>query len=113
MSGAKYDNKKPMMALIPPTALEEEAWVWTFGAQKYDKWNWNKGLEFTRILSALMRHTNALVKGQDIDPESGRHHGAHIRCCAAMLIEYYNAGRYELDDRMESEFRDLLESKDD
>ena len=105
MSGIKHDSEKPMMALIPPTALEQEASVWTFGAAKYDQWNWAKGLRFTRILSALMRHTNALNKGEDLDPESGLHHGAHIRCCAAMLIEFYNEGRTDLDDRLRSDFK--------
>lgn len=108
MSGTKYDDQKPIMALVPPKALEEEAWVWSFGAKKYDAYNWTKGLTFNRILSAIMRHTNALNAGQDIDPESGKHHAAHIRCDAAMLIEFYYQNRVDLDDRFESEFRELL-----
>jgi hypothetical protein len=105
MSGVKHDSEKPIMALIPPNALEQEAKVWTFGAKKYDQWNWKKGLEFTRILSALMRHTNALNKGEDLDPESGLHHGAHIRCCAAMIIEFYLDERVDLDDRFKSDLK--------
>lgn len=99
MSGIKHDQEKPQVALIPPEALLEEAAVWTFGAQKYSKWNWCSGLAYTRILSAMLRHTIALMSGEDIDKESGLHHGAHIRCCAGMLIAFSKRGRVDLDDR--------------
>lgn len=98
-AGIKHDNEKPMLALIPPRALEEEGHVWTFGAKKYGNWNWKKGLAYTRIISAMLRHTLALMRGEDIDSESGRHHAAHIRCCAGMLLEFHFTGRIELDDR--------------
>lgn len=97
--GLKYDDGKPLLALVPARALEEEAKVWTFGANKYGTWNWKKGLVITRIMSALLRHAFAIMRGEDIDPESGCHHAAHIRCCAAMLIEFHYANRKELDDR--------------
>ena len=96
--GVKHDGEKPAMGLLPPKALEEEAKVWTFGAKKYDAWNWTKGFKYTRIIGALLRHTTAIMRGEDVDPESGCLHAAHIRCCAAMLIEFH--GRKELDDRM-------------
>lgn len=85
------------MALVPPEAMEEEALVWGMGAEKYGLWNFRAGLSYTRILSALLRHTFALIRGEDVDPESGRHHAAHIRCCAAMLIVFRD--RKDLDDR--------------
>jgi hypothetical protein len=99
-NGLKYDNEKPMMALIPPSALEAEARVWTYGAKKYDNWNWTKGIKYTRILSAILRHTMEIMKGNDVDPESGELHAASIRCNAAMLIEFVMTNRVELDDRM-------------
>lgn len=100
MTAVKHDKEKPMMALIPASALEAEARVWGFGAKKYSAWNWTGGLMYTRILSALMRHTVAIMKGEDIDPETGELHAASIRCNAAMLIEFQTTGRTELDDRM-------------
>ncbi len=103
MSGVKHDQEKPLLALIPPRALEEEGWVWTFGGKKYGLWNWKKGLVYTRVVSALMRHTTAIMKGEDFDPESGKLHAAHIRCCAGMLIEFHYAGRTDLDDRDKNE----------
>lgn len=98
-SGVKHDGGKPLLALIPAHAIEEEGKVWTFGANKYGNHNWRKGLTYVRILSALLRHAFALVRGEDLDPESGLHHGAHIRCNAGMLVDFYYEGRTELDDR--------------
>lgn len=95
--GTKYDFDKPAMGLIPQKALEEEGKVWGFGAKKYGTHNWRKGLSTLRICGAIMRHTAAIMGGQDTDPESGLPHAAHVRCCAAMLIEFI--GRSDLDDR--------------
>jgi hypothetical protein len=96
-SGIKYDELKSPLALIPPEAIEEEANVWGMGAKKYGLYNFRKGIVYTRIISALLRHTFAILKGEDIDPESGYHHAAHIRCCAGMLLVFKN--RKDLDDR--------------
>lgn len=98
-SGKKYDQDKPMIALIPSSALEEEAKVWTFGANKYGKSQWKNGIKYTRILSALLRHTISLMAKNDLDNESKLHHAAHIRCNAGMLIEFYKTNRTDLDDR--------------
>lgn len=100
--GIKYDDSKPMVALIPPHAIDEEAKVWTFGMKKYEAFNWTKGFKYTRVLSAMLRHTLAIMRGEDRDPESGCLHAAHVRCCAAMLIEFTVQGRTELDDRIYS-----------
>jgi hypothetical protein len=97
--GTKYDDNKPLVALVPGVALTEEAKVWTFGAKKYTMHNWKKGITYTRILSAILRHTIALLSKEDLDKESGIHHAAHIRANAAMLIEFYIQGRTDLDDR--------------
>lgn len=108
MSGIKHDSGKPMVAYIPPTALLEEAGVWTFGAQKYGAWNWSNGLVYTRIISAMLRHTIAIMSGEDVDSESGFLHAAHIRCCAGMLIHFQKTGRFDLDDRMRLKPEDPL-----
>lgn len=100
--GIKYDDSKPMVALIPPHALTEEAKVWTFGMKKYEAFNWSKGFKYTRVLSAMLRHTIAIMMGEDRDAESGCLHAAHVRCCAAMLIEFTVQNRTELDDRIYS-----------
>ncbi len=99
-AGVKYDQGKPMIALIPAVALEEEGKVWTFGAQKYGFWNWHKGLSYVRILSGVLRHISAMLRGEDIDPESGLPHAAHARCGLGMILQFQAENRKELDDRM-------------
>ena len=99
-SGVKHDQDKPLMALIPPEALLEEARVWTFGAKKYGNWNWTKGLVYTRVLSATFRHLNSIIMGQDVDKESGCLHAACIRANMGMLISFHVWKRDDLDDRL-------------
>jgi hypothetical protein len=103
--GLKFDSQKSAVHLIPPRAIEEEGYVWGFGEKKYGTWNWAKGLAILRICGAILRHTLAIMAGQDLDPESGKHHGAHIRCCAGMLIHFYYEGRSDLDDRPDKELK--------
>lgn len=99
ITGVKHDQEKSMVGLIPPRALLEEGYVWGMGAKKYSPHNWRGGLTILRLCGAIMRHTIAIMAGEDIDPESGRHHAAHIRCDAGMLIEFFYENRAELDDR--------------
>ncbi len=94
----KFDTGKPMMSLLSPYALEQVAMVLTFGAEKYDKHNWRKGMDWSRLLDASMRHINAFNNGEDIDQESGLPHIAHAMCCLMMLLTYTKDNK-NLDDR--------------
>lgn len=86
--GVKYDNGKPRLGLIPRSALEAEATVLGFGADKYGVYNWRKGMDWMRLVDAALRHIYAFADGETFDPESGEHHLAHARCCLGFLIEY-------------------------
>jgi hypothetical protein len=99
-TGTKYDDGKASIALIPVLAVEEEARVWSFGAKKYGQWNWSKGLSVVRIMSGVLRHIYAYLRGEDLDPESGLSHLAHARCGLGMLEHFRQSKREELDDRM-------------
>lgn len=69
-----------------------------FGAKKYAKWNWAKGMEFSIPTACILRHTQRIVDGQEIDEDSGTTHKGCITCNLHML-EWYT-GRYpQLDDR--------------
>lgn len=89
--GVKYDKTKPDYSLLPPTALEDVVKVLTFGAAKYDRWNWKKldNLE-DRYFAAAQRHLWAVMRGETHDPESGEHHYAHALCCIMYLLEFYS-----------------------
>ena len=84
----KFDAGKPPLGLISRIALEEEAKVMEFGKQKYGTHNWRQGMDFSRLMDAMLRHTYAFADGEDLDPETGLSHLAHARCCAAFLLEY-------------------------
>lgn len=102
MSGAvKFDSSKPPLGLIPRTALEAEAQVLAFGAEKYGRDNWRKGMEWQRMIDAALRHIVAFADGEDMDPESGYHHLAHAKCCLSFLLEYH-AKQLGTDDRAHS-----------
>ena len=94
----KYDNEKPRMDLLDPVALEGLAKVLTFGAQKYAAHNWRKGIANSRLIAAMLRHLFAIMRGEDIDPESGIPHIDHLGCCWMFLSNNMKV-RPEMDDR--------------
>ena len=97
--GIKYDEGKLRFDLIPGDALEELAIIYTFGARKYEDNNWRKGMLWSRVFGAIMRHLWAFFRGQDLDPESGRPHLAHAAWGCFTLLNYMKT-RKEFDDRI-------------
>lgn len=88
-AGRKFDGGKLEYGLIPPKALEATVDVLTFGAQKYERDNWQKVPDSKRrYFDALQRHLWAWKQGEQIDPESGKHHLAHALCCLMFLYEH-------------------------
>lgn len=88
VEGVKFDGGKVRMDLLPPEMLYAIADILTFGAQKYDDRNWEKGMDWGRVYGALQRHLNAWWGGQEYDEETGRSHLWHAGCCIAFLITY-------------------------
>jgi hypothetical protein len=87
-SGCKDDQDKTRWDLLPPDALEEIAKVLTFGANKYNDRNWEKGMKWHRPFGALMRHMWAWWRGAGPDEETGLSHLAHAGCCLLFLLSY-------------------------
>ena len=88
---ARFNKGKADLTLLPKIACEQEALVWAFGAKKYTRDNWKKlwGKDTYAVANAsLLRHAMAIANGELIDEESGLPHAAHIRCNAAMILEY-------------------------
>ena len=87
-NGRKFDQGKPQYGLIPPTALKETVKVLTLGAEKYDKYNWQKVPDAqTRYFDALQRHLWDWKSGDQLDPETGINHLAHAACNILFLLE--------------------------
>lgn len=97
-TGQKFDTDKPMVDLLDVEWLLGTAQVLTFGAKKYDKHNWRKGISYTRLLAAALRHLFAIMRGEDVDEESGLKHVHHLSCCI-MFLSYMMDHRPDLDDR--------------
>lgn len=96
--GLKYDTGKVPLELLPPEALIEIAKVLAFGAEKYGRHNWRKGMAWSRLAGAILRHLFAWMQGEDKDPESGLSHLAHAGCDILFLMSYEINGIGE-DDR--------------
>lgn len=96
--GVKHDGGKPPMSLLSREALEQTAAVLEFGKNKYAAHNWRKGFDWSRPLSAAMRHLMAFNDGEDKDPESGLSHLAHCLCDVMFVLEFEKT-HPELDDR--------------
>ncbi|MNS23890.1 hypothetical protein D3C72_557190 [compost metagenome] len=95
------DGKAPLsMILEARHALAGMAGVLEFGAKKYARGNWHKGLLHADICDSMLRHLSAYLSGEDIDPESGKPHVDHIFCNAMFLAEGYRT-HPELDNRSE------------
>ena len=97
-TGLKFDNSKPRMELLSPIALMELTKVLDYGAVKYGPHNWRGGIIYTRLLSAMLRHTWAYVGGESKDPETGLSHVAHAMACGMFILEF-EVTKPELDDR--------------
>lgn len=96
--GRKDDAEKLPLHLLPPDALSEIARVLDFGARKYEPRNWERGMAWSRLYGALLRHMLAWWSGEQADRETGLPHLAHAACCVLFLLSYEkrNAGE---DDR--------------
>lgn len=97
----KYDDNKVDWAILPLGAVEEIIKVMKFGESKYARGNFAEGtgLSYTRLLNALVRHTFAFMRGEDLDPESGLSHMAHAGCCVLFILHYIvNGDKYKSND---------------
>ncbi len=87
--GTKHDKDKLRWTLLPMRELEEVVRVLNHGADKYGANNWKK-VEIDRYMDALMRHMAAYLQGEEVDPDSGLHHMAHVACNALFIMDKDN-----------------------
>ena len=90
--GMKFDSGKPDYSLLPFAAVDEVVKVLTYGAAKYDRFNWEK-VEAVRYQAATMRHFSTHMQGEKIDPESGISHLAHAICSLLYLLDFELKGK--------------------
>lgn len=88
-TGTRYNKGKAPVSIVLEAkhAIKGCADILAFGAQKYDRGNWRKGLKHTEICDSLLRHLSAYLAGEDLDEESGLPHVNHVLCNALFLAE--------------------------
>lgn len=86
--GLRSDAGKNRLDLIPPEWIEGIGEVLTFGANKYDDRNWEKGMKWGRTFAPLMRHGWKFWRGEQKDEESNLHHMLHVAVNALFLYTY-------------------------
>jgi len=94
----KNDLNKAPMHLLDRSAMQAMAHSLGHGQGKYGSDNWRHGIEYTRLISAAMRHMFAIADGEDLDQDSGELHAAHAMCNMMFLI-WMMRNRPDLDDR--------------
>lgn len=92
------DSDKPSMSLLDRHALVQITRALDFGSKKYDAHNWRKGMRYTRLMDASLRHLFAFNDGEDLDQESGISHIAHA-ACSLMFLLWMQENRRDMDDR--------------
>jgi hypothetical protein len=91
--------RKVPLGLCSPTATVQWARVMANGADKYGEFNWRaKKVKLTVYADAISRHNLAVQCGEDVDPESGLPHLAHVMACASIILDAASCGAL-IDDR--------------
>lgn len=88
MEGVKYDEGKRRLSLLPTGPLEEVVRVLEFGANKYGDYNWRNGMNWSRVIDAVLRHIFKWLQREENDEESGLPHLAHAACGLLFLLQY-------------------------
>jgi hypothetical protein len=102
--GGQKDEGKAPWHLLPWEALEQVVLVLGDSAgltrhehlpprradyaPKYGPHNWRKGLSWAHNAGSIARHLAAYLSGEDLDPESLRHHMACVACRALFALEF-------------------------
>lgn len=98
---ATASSTKPQLQLIPSCFSIELARVMQNGKEKYGERNWitGDGVSLQTYLGAILRHTNKIISGEDVDSESGLEHAAHIAASCAIILDAKQCGKLK-DDRI-------------
>lgn len=98
-TGGEKGMKVDRYDLIPVTSLRELARLFGVGAGKYAERNWERGYEFSKSYSALMRHAVAWWGGEDWDSEMEVSHMTCVAWHAFALVHFGDAKFDQFDDR--------------
>lgn len=84
---------KAPMSCVPASLTVNAAPVFALGARKYGRYNWRDyPIQEKAYIEALERHLLAYKDGQELDPESGCSHLAHIIAGAGIVLDALACG---------------------
>ena len=103
-------SDKVPMHLWPKTASVLGAMALLDGALKYGRSNWRAvGIRASIYYDAIDRHMTAWFEGEDIDPDSGLPHMAHVLAGAAIIVDAIAADRFRDDRMIRGGHREIME----
>lgn len=91
-TGGMKASKPSQLGFVDPLALEILGEVAGMGAEKYEKWNYLKGYDYSLSYNAMLRHMNSFWQGEDTDPESGFPHMAHAAWHGLAIVSFQRRG---------------------
>lgn len=94
----KDDQAKAPVDLVPTQGIEAAARAFAFGALKYSRYNWAKGMDWHRLYGATLRHLYAWQSGEEADSESGLSHLDHA-LASLLMLQAHSVCRLGTDDR--------------
>jgi hypothetical protein len=98
------------MHLWPTTATALGSMALLDGALKYGRSNYRAiGVRASIYYDALIRHLHKWFEGEDIDPDSGLPHLAHVLACAGILVDAQAAGKLTDDRAFHGGYLNLVE----
>ena len=105
-TGAAKGVKLARFDLVPMDALTELANHYGIGERKYPSDedgtpNWSKGMAWSKVTQAAMRHLALFIGGEDIDEETGQKHVIAVAWHMFALAHYANT-KTGTDDRWQS-----------
>ena len=103
--GLRYNSHKAEHHQVPTSLTNAVAKTLMYGAQKYEKGNWRRGMKWSIVYDCLQRHMLKWLDGEVKDEESGLPHLYHAASNIAMLIEYAETCK-SLDDRFDGMVND-------
>jgi hypothetical protein len=105
----RFDSDKVPLSIVPPTAIVYAALGLLDGALGRGQANYRiEGLRYSVALDALLRHTEKLVGGEDMDTVSGLNHWCHILAVCCMVVDSLEASVMKDDRAPRSDMAALL-----
>lgn len=106
---AHKDTGKPLVQDLDPLFILEMGDIMANGLLKYPNDpdgmpNWWKGGSYRGFCASIIRHALKLAAGEDLDPESGLPHAAHIAVDASFVRSWQRRGVGK-DDRLKAPTR--------